>query len=147
MWRSTRSTRLRGGTRAALARDAVDVCSTPSGSEFRRGLRVLKKGGRIVILSTMSGSEARLDLALLMKKRGRIVGSTLRARSRADKAVIVRGSRTKFCRGSPAGHCACRGLGVSRRPRGGSVFSACARTATSARSDRVATRLMYLFAP
>jgi NADPH:quinone reductase-like Zn-dependent oxidoreductase len=37
----------------------------------------------------MSGSETSLDLALLMKKRARIVGSTLRARSRAEKAAIV----------------------------------------------------------
>ena len=52
-------------------------------------LQVLKTAGRIVILSTMSGSETSLDLALLMKKRARIVGSTLRARSRAEKAAIV----------------------------------------------------------
>ena len=37
----------------------------------------------------MSGSEAGLDLALLMRKRARIVGSTLRARSRAEKAALV----------------------------------------------------------
>jgi len=42
-----------------------------------------------VVLSTMSGSEASLDLALLMRKRARIVGSTLRARSRAEKATMV----------------------------------------------------------
>jgi putative PIG3 family NAD(P)H quinone oxidoreductase len=71
-------------------RDAVDVVLDPVGaSNFASDLRVLKTGGRIVILSTMSGSETSLDLALLMKKRGRIVGSTLRARSRAEKAAIV----------------------------------------------------------
>jgi putative PIG3 family NAD(P)H quinone oxidoreductase len=71
-------------------RDAVDVVLDPVGAaSFAGDLRVLKSGGRIVILATMSGSEAGLDLALLMKKRGRIVGSTLRARSRAEKAAIV----------------------------------------------------------
>src|SRR5882724_2604234 len=71
-------------------RDAVDVVLDPVGAaSFAGDLRVLKTGGRIVILSTMSGSEAGLDLALLMKKRGRIVGSTLRARSRAEKTAIV----------------------------------------------------------
>src|SRR2546430_12178292 len=71
-------------------RDAVDVVLDPVGASSLAGdLRVLKTGGRIVMLSTMSGSEAGLDLALLMRKRARIVGSTLRARSRLAKAAIV----------------------------------------------------------
>ena len=71
-------------------RDAVDVVLDPVGtSTFAGDLRVLKTGGRVVILATMSGSEAGLDLALLMRKRARIVGSTLRARSRAEKAALV----------------------------------------------------------
>src|SRR5438034_1027376 len=71
-------------------RDAVDVVLDPVGASSLAGdLRVLKTGGRIVMLSTMSGSEAGLDLALLMRKRARIVGSTLRARSRLEKAAIV----------------------------------------------------------
>ena len=85
-------------------RDAVDVVLDPVGAASCAGdLRVLKKGGRIVILSTMSGSEARLDLALLMKKRGRIVGSTLRARSRAEKAVIVRRFKDEILPGFASG--------------------------------------------
>ena len=71
-------------------RDAVDVVLDPVGAaSFAGDLRLIKIGGRIVILSTMSGSETSLDLALLMKKRARVVGSTLRARSRAEKAAIV----------------------------------------------------------
>ena len=71
-------------------RDAVQVVLDPVGASTLPGdLGVLKTGGRIVVLSTMSGSEASLDLALLMRKRARIVGSTLRARSRAEKATIV----------------------------------------------------------
>ena len=70
-------------------RDAVDVILDPVGAaSIGADLAVLKVGGRIVILSTMSGSRAELDLALLMKKRGRIVGSTLRSRSRSEKAAI-----------------------------------------------------------
>jgi putative PIG3 family NAD(P)H quinone oxidoreductase len=71
-------------------RDAVDIVLDPIGSaSLATDLEVLKVGGRIVILSTMSGSRAELDLALLMKKRARLVGSTLRSRSRAEKAAIV----------------------------------------------------------
>ena len=75
---------------ARWGRDAVDVILDPVGAaSIGADLAVLKVGGRIVILSTMSGSRAELDLALLMKKRGRIVGSTLRSRSRSEKAAIV----------------------------------------------------------
>jgi putative PIG3 family NAD(P)H quinone oxidoreductase len=71
-------------------RDAVDIVLDPIGSaSLATDLEVLKVGGRIVILSNMSGSRAELDLALLMKKRARLVGSTLRSRSRAEKAAIV----------------------------------------------------------
>lgn len=75
---------------ARWGRDAVDVILDPVGAaSIGADLAVLKLGGRIVVLSTMSGSRAELDLALLMKKRGRIVGSTLRSRSRSEKAAIV----------------------------------------------------------
>ena len=71
-------------------RDAVDVVLDPIGATSLAGdVRVLKAGGRIVILATMSGARADLDLALLMHNRARIVGSTLRSRSRAEKAAIV----------------------------------------------------------
>ena len=75
---------------ARWGRDTVDVALDPIGpATLATDLAVLKIGGRIVILSTLSGSRAELDLALLMKKRARIVGSTLRSRSRAEKAAIV----------------------------------------------------------
>ena len=85
-------------------RDAVDVVLDPVGASTLAGdLRVLRTGGRIVILSTMSGSEAALDLALLMRKRGRIVGSTLRARSRAEKAAIVSRFKSEMLPGFASG--------------------------------------------
>jgi len=85
-------------------RDAVDVILDPVGAaSVGADLSVLKVGGRIVILSTMSGSRAELDLALLMKKRGRIVGSTLRSRSRSEKAAIVARFREEVQPGFAAG--------------------------------------------
>lgn len=75
---------------ARWGRDAVDVVLDPIGAtSLATDLAVLKVGGRVVVLSTMSGARAELDLALLMKKRARVVGSTLRARSRAEKAALV----------------------------------------------------------
>jgi putative PIG3 family NAD(P)H quinone oxidoreductase len=71
-------------------RDAMDVVlDLVGGASLAGDLRVLKVGGRIVVLSTMSGSRAEVDLALLMKKRARLVGSTLRSRSRVEKAALV----------------------------------------------------------
>src|SRR5204863_23059 len=46
-------------------------------------------GGHVVFISTMAGARAEVDLALVMRKRARLLGSTLRARSRAEKGAIV----------------------------------------------------------
>ena len=71
--------------------DAVDVVLDPVGAATLSGdLRVLAVGGRIFCLATLSGPRTELDLRALMSKRARLVGSTLRSRSRAEKAAIVR---------------------------------------------------------
>ncbi len=75
---------------ARWGRDPVDVVLDSIGAASLAGdLRVLATGGRIVVIATLSGAVAEADLALLMRKRARLVGSTLRSRSRAEKAVIV----------------------------------------------------------
>ena len=82
----------------------MDVVLDPIGAaSFAGDLRVLKTGGRIVILATLSGSETALDLALLMRKRARIVGSMLRARSRAEKAAIVARFKNELLPGFASG--------------------------------------------
>jgi len=71
-------------------RDAVNVVLDPLGAPTLAGdLRVLATGGRVVFISTMAGARAEVDLALVMRKRARLLGSTLRARSRAEKGAIV----------------------------------------------------------
>src|SRR6266567_1766803 len=71
-------------------RDAVDVVLDPIGAPSLAGdMRVLATGGRVVFIATMAGARAELDLALVMRKRARLLGSTLRARSRAEKSEIV----------------------------------------------------------
>jgi len=70
--------------------DAVDVVLDPVGADtFAGDLRVLAPGGRVVLLATMSGAKTELDIGRLMAKRARVIGSTLRSRSRAEKAPIV----------------------------------------------------------
>jgi len=56
-----------------------------------------------VILDPVGAASVGVDLALLMKKRGRIVGSTLRSRSRSEKAAIVARFREEVQPGFAAG--------------------------------------------
>jgi NADPH:quinone reductase-like Zn-dependent oxidoreductase len=85
-------------------RDVVDLVLDPIGAATLAGdLRVLKTGGRIVLIATLSDARADVDLTLLMRKRARLVGSMLRARSRAEKAAIVARFREELLPGFTAG--------------------------------------------
>lgn len=85
-------------------RDGVDVVLDPIGAATLAGdLRVLKTGGRVMLIATLSGARADVDLALVMHKRARLVGSMLRARSRAEKAAIVARFREEILPGFAAG--------------------------------------------
>jgi NADPH2:quinone reductase len=53
-------------------------------------LTALASLGRICVIGIGAGAKAEINLALLMAKRGRIHGSTLRARSLEDKALAAR---------------------------------------------------------
>jgi NADPH:quinone reductase-like Zn-dependent oxidoreductase len=53
-------------------------------------LASLATGGRIAVIGTGAGAMGELNLLALMGKRARIHGSTLRARSLEDKALIAR---------------------------------------------------------
>ena len=88
----------------AWGADSVDVVLDPIGAGTLAGdLAVLAREGRVVFLSTMSGSKAELDIARLMGKRGRLIGSTLRSRSREQKARIVERFRSEILPGFASG--------------------------------------------
>jgi NADPH:quinone reductase len=53
-------------------------------------LRLLATGGRIVVIGVGAGAKADVNLLALMGARGRIHGSTLRARPLEDKALATR---------------------------------------------------------
>jgi NADPH:quinone reductase-like Zn-dependent oxidoreductase len=53
-------------------------------------VRALATGGRIAVIGVGGGGTAELSLIDLMSKRGRVHGSTLRARSLEDKAAAAR---------------------------------------------------------
>jgi NADPH:quinone reductase-like Zn-dependent oxidoreductase len=50
----------------------------------------LDAGGRIVVIGIGAGAKAELNLGLLMARRGRIHGSTLRARPLEEKGAAAR---------------------------------------------------------
>lgn len=51
-------------------------------------LRALRPGGRLVLVGFLGGSSGELDLGLLMRKSLTVRSTTLRARSRAEKARL-----------------------------------------------------------
>jgi len=85
-------------------RDAVDVVLDPIGApSLSANMRVLATGGRLVVIATMAGARVEVDLALLMRKRARLLASTLRARSRAEKSAIVARFRREILAGFTSG--------------------------------------------
>lgn len=72
-----------GGHGVDLAIDLV------GGTQFPRVLGALRARGRVVLVGVLAGSETTVDLADVLRRRLRIVGSVLRARSRAEKAALV----------------------------------------------------------
>ena len=65
------------------------VLDTIGAATLSGDLRVLATGGRVIFLATMSGARVELDLRALMARRARLIGSTLRGRSREEKAALV----------------------------------------------------------
>jgi NADPH:quinone reductase-like Zn-dependent oxidoreductase len=63
--------------------ELVGAASLPS------ALEALATRGRIVVIGVGSGSDMQVDLMALMSRRARVFASTLRARSRAEKATVV----------------------------------------------------------
>lgn len=68
----------------------VDVILDPVGAGYLHdNLASLAVDGRLVIIGLLGGATAELSLGRMMVKRQRIIGSTLRARSIAAKALVM----------------------------------------------------------
>ena len=62
-----------------------------------RDLQALAVGGRVVLIGTMGGGgRVEIDVASLLGKRQQIIGSTLRARPKEEKAAIVGAFLARF---------------------------------------------------
>jgi NADPH:quinone reductase-like Zn-dependent oxidoreductase len=98
---TVRSEALRGevqvlGAEAIGSDDFVDrgpfdvILELVGAPNLAANLAALETGGRIVVIGIGAGAKAELNLAALMGKRGRIQGSTLRARPLEQKAQAMR---------------------------------------------------------
>ncbi|HEV8631838.1 MAG TPA: NAD(P)H-quinone oxidoreductase [Thermoanaerobaculia bacterium] len=76
--------------RAATGGAGVDlVLDLVGGEGLVHHLDALRDGGRLVQVGLLGGARATLDLSRFMRRRLRLIGSVLRARSRAEKAALV----------------------------------------------------------
>jgi NADPH:quinone reductase len=76
--------------RAETGGKGVDVTlDMVSGSYVARNLEIAALEGRIVVISLLGGSRAEINMALILTKRLTLTGSTLRARTVAQKAAVA----------------------------------------------------------
>ncbi len=83
------------------------VLDMVAGGYVSRNTHVLARDGRLVIIAVQGGArDPELDFRLVMMKRLTITGSTMRPRTRAEKAAIARELRERVWPKLDAGACA-----------------------------------------
>ncbi|NUQ00037.1 MAG: zinc-binding dehydrogenase, partial [Armatimonadetes bacterium] len=76
----------------ALAAHPPDIAlDCVAGPELGRYLELMAPGGRWVVIATLGGSRAELDINQFFRRGLRLIGSTLRSRSAAQKEAILAG--------------------------------------------------------
>jgi putative PIG3 family NAD(P)H quinone oxidoreductase len=77
--------------REATAGEGVDVILDIVGGDYLpRNLECLRLNGRLVQIGLIGGSRSAIDLRAVLQKRLTLTGSTLRARTPAEKGAIAR---------------------------------------------------------
>lgn len=71
-------------------RGADVVLDMVGGAYLDRNLDALAVEGRLVIIATQGGRSGQLDIGKLMSKRARVLGSTMRGRTPAEKGDVAR---------------------------------------------------------
>ncbi|MGE3499617.1 MAG: NAD(P)H-quinone oxidoreductase [Candidatus Binatia bacterium] len=83
--------------REATGGKGVEVVLDSIGAPYLAGnLAALAVEGRLVAIGLLGGARAEIDLAGLLMRRQRLIGSTLRSRSPAEKTAIVAAFRERF---------------------------------------------------
>ena len=82
---------VREHTKSSDGGGGADVVLDNMGAKYlARNVDVLADKGRLVIIGLQGGTRAELDIARLLNKRGAVIATQLRGRSREDKAAICR---------------------------------------------------------
>lgn len=85
------------GVKDATGGEGVDVVLDSIGAPYLEGnLAALKTGGRLVLIGLMGGAKTEVNLGVLLARRLQVIGSTLRTRSDAEKAALVRAFLGRF---------------------------------------------------
>lgn len=71
-------------------RGADVILDVVGGAYLQPNLRCLATEGRLVVIGLMGGAKAELNLGVVLAKRASVLGSTLRARTTAEKAPLMR---------------------------------------------------------
>jgi len=77
-------------------RGADIILDSIGGAYLAENLDALAPGGRLVLIGLMKGATAEINLATILRRHLKIFGSTLRSRSVAEKAEIVRDFLARF---------------------------------------------------
>jgi tumor protein p53-inducible protein 3 len=81
---------LAAAVKAAAGRGADVILDLVGGSYLEANIAALGLHGRMCCISTMGGASGTLDLGAMLGKRLSVLGSTVRSRSPAQKARLVR---------------------------------------------------------
>jgi len=76
-------------SRLTAGRGVDVVLDMVGGPYLERNLETLAEEGRIAIVATQGGRTGQLEIRKLMLKRGRVIGSTMRARTPAEKGRVA----------------------------------------------------------
>ncbi len=83
------------------------VLDMVAGSYLSRNISVLAKDGRLVVIAVQGGTrDPEFDILPVMQRRLTITGSTMRPRTRAEKAAIAGALRQRVWPALDAGRCA-----------------------------------------
>lgn len=90
-WLIDRETQnFRDVVREVRGRKGVDVVfDMVGGGVLNDNIDILSTDGRLVIIGLLGGAKDELNIGKLLMKRIRIIGSTLRSRSREDKVILT----------------------------------------------------------
>ncbi len=76
--------------------EADVILDCVGGSYLEKNIQALKRFGRMVSIGLLGGAKGELNLATVLRNRLRIVGSTLRSRTRAEQIEITAQFQLRF---------------------------------------------------